>query len=91
MLIKITKVRVTTIDEVSILHFRNALNLKSTEIYNLNVNLILGKKFKATTICLPFNEKPNEKYLDMDVTIAGWGFTKIKKDFYGEDAGKLLL
>ena len=55
------------------------------------MNLILGKKFKATTICLPFNEKPNEKYLDMDVTIAGWGYTKVEKDIYGEDAGKLLL
>ena len=55
------------------------------------MNLILGKKFKATTICLPFNEKPNEKYLDMDVTIAGWGYTKVEKDMYGEDAGKLLL
>ena len=76
---------------MSILLFRNALNLKSTEIYNLNVNLILGKKFKATTICLPFNEKPNEKYLDMDVTIAGWGFTKVEKDSLEEDAGKLLL
>ena len=55
------------------------------------MNLILGKKFQAKTICLPFNEKPNEKYLDMDVTIAGWGFTKVEKDSLEEDAGKLLL
>ena len=76
-----TKVRVTTIDQVPILHFRNeiALNLKLTEIHNLYVNLILGKEFKANTICLPFDEKPNEKYLDMDVTVAGWGHTRKTK------------
>ena len=48
------------------------------------MNLILGKKFKANTICLPFDEKPNEKYLDIDVTIAGWGYTKVAEDGEGE-------
>ena len=85
MLIRITKVRVETIDSESILYFRT-LNLKSTEIHNLNVNLILGKEFRANTICLPFDEKPKEKYLDMDVTVAGWGFTQVD-----EMGGKLLL
>ena len=79
-----TKVRVTTIDEVAILHFRIeiASNLKSTETHNLKVNLILGKEWgkKANTICLPFDEKPNEKYLDMDVTVAGWGYTRVEGD-----------
>ena len=82
MLIK-TKVRVTTIDQVSILHFRNnALNLKSNKVHNSNVSLILGKEWgrKANTICLPFDEKPNEKYLDMGVTVAGWGYTNVKYD-----------
>jgi len=35
-----------------------------------------GKEFQANTICLPFDEKPNEKYLGVDVTVAGWGYTK---------------
>ena len=52
------------------------LNLKSTEIHMLNVNLISGKEFQANTICLPFDEKPNEKYLGDYVTVAGWGYTK---------------
>jgi len=34
-----------------------------------------GKEFKANTICLPFDEKPNEKYLGDPVTVAGWGWT----------------
>ena len=88
MLIRITKVRVETIDSESILYFRNALNLKSTEIHNLNVNLILGKEFRANTICLPFDEKPKEKYLDMDVTVAGWGYTQVNQEL---GRGKLLL
>ena len=44
------------------------------------MNLILGKEFRANTICLPFDEKPKEKYLDMDVTVAGWGYTKEEGD-----------
>jgi len=35
-----------------------------------------GKEFQANTICLPFDEKPKEKYLGVDVTVAGWGYTK---------------
>ena len=53
------------------------------------MNLISGKEFKANTICLPFDEKPNERYLDATcvddkpcVTVAGWGLTQ---------DGKLLL
>ena len=87
-----TKLRVTTIDEVAILHFRIeiASNLKSTETHNLKVNLILGKEWgkKANTICLPFDEKPKEKYLDMDVTVAGWGYTQVNQEL---GRGKLLL
>ena len=58
------------------------LNPKSNKIHNSNVSLILGKEWgrKANTICLPFDEKPNEKYLDMDVTVAGWGYTKADED-----------
>ena len=52
--------------------------------------MILGKDFKANTICLPFEEKPNEKYLDMDVTVAGWGYTKVMNTIYGVE-GKLFL
>ena len=40
------------------------------------MNLISGKAFQANTICLPFDEKPNEKYLGDDVTVAGWGYTE---------------
>ena len=46
------------------------------------MKLISGKEFQANTICLPFDEKPKEKYLGVDVTVAGWGYTK---------EGKLLL
>jgi len=35
-----------------------------------------GKEFQANTICLPFDEKPNEKYLGEFVTVAGWGWVK---------------
>ena len=42
----------------------------------LNVSLVSGKEFQANTICLPFDEKPNEKYLGDYVTVAGWGYTK---------------
>jgi len=35
-----------------------------------------GKEFQANTICLPFDEKPNEKYLGAYVTVAGWGWVK---------------
>ena len=52
------------------------------------MNLILGKEFRANTICLPFDEKPKEKYLDMDVTVAGWGYTQVNQEL---GRGKLLL
>merc|ERR1712198_294159 len=39
-----------------------------------------GKEFRANTICLPFDEKPKEKYLDMDVTVAGWGYTQVNQE-----------
>ena len=38
-----------------------------------------GKEFQANTICLPFDEKPNEKYLGDPVTVAGWGWTVNRK------------
>ena len=82
----ITKVLLAIINLETIYILIYALNLKSTEIHNLNVNLILGKEFRANTICLPFDEKPKEKYLDMDVTVAGWGFTQVD-----DMGGKLLL
>jgi len=50
---------------IALLKLKHAYNNKDKEI---------GRK--ANTICLPFNEKPNEKYLDMNVTIAGWGYAK---------------
>ena len=37
-----------------------------------------GITFKANTICLPFDEKLKEKYLDIDVTIVGWGYTEVQ-------------
>ena len=40
--------------------------------------MFLGNTFKANTICLPFDEKPKEKYLDIDVTIVGWGYTEVQ-------------
>ena len=75
----ITKVLLAIIKQATVLY---SLNLKSTEIHKLHVNLISGKAFQANTICLPFAEKPNEKYLGDHVTVAGWGYTK---------QGKLLL
>ena len=41
--------------------------------------MISGKEFQANTICLPFDEKPNEKYLGAYVTVAGWGWVKNRK------------
>ena len=43
------------------------------------MNLISGKEFQANTICLPFDEKPNEKYHGADVTVAGWGLVNRKQ------------
>ena len=54
------------------------------------MNSISGKKFQANTICLPFDEKPNEKYLGDDVTVAGWGYTKVMNTIFGVE-GKILL
>ena len=70
----ITKVLLAIVNQETI-HIL-ILNLKSTEIHKLNVNLISGKEFQANTICLPFDEKPNEKYLGEFVTVAGWGWVK---------------
>ena len=55
-------------------------------VADTSVTTFLGKQFKANTICLPFDEKPKEKYLDIDVTVAGWGFTQVQGD-----RSKLLL
>ena len=39
-------------------------------------------KFKANTICLPFNEIHGTKlrkngFMDADVTVVGWGYTQV--------------
>ena len=48
---------------------------------NINDNKhILGSKFRVNTICLPFNETPNETYMSYGVTVVGWGHTEVQGD-----------